>query len=552
MGGAYGAAPGGTGACGGAGGARASPLVHACRDKCPPRVSPEATAPLRARRTGVQRGGARALHAAAVLFACLLLPRGSRAQFLTTWFAGAGTTGTHVDGPLLTATFSGSYLSMAVAPNSTLYIGDGPAIRAVAYGASVTTTVAYNASLIFYGICVDPNNAKVYAIGIYSGTLCGLYEIRAGATVNGTMRTIVTGLVNAMACAVDNNGNVLVAVLASQLVRINPANGALTNLLNGTAASSYMTGTSPASAFSQVTYCVDVERTSGDILFCDNAPVTTVAGIRRINATSSAITTVFNTSAPVNIAVGPNFWFVAATSGNSWNMWTVATNSVSYPTMANNVGKPNYIRGLAADVNTGVFYCSTPNAIWLMSPLAPAPPPAAPPPPAPPGIMSGALTVCGSSSQSSAGTPASSAVDANLATEWVSALNATANLLPVGSWLCINLPSGITQLTFWQRQTANVLNDVILTASLAFSDGSNSTLAFGNYSIAAALKPVTVPVSGTPSQVNITITRVMGIANTGGIAAAGNVGFSQITALMMASPPPRCVPTVPRVALEAH
>ena len=503
----------------------------------------------------MQRGGARALHAAAVLFVCLLLPRGSWAQFLTTWFAGAGTTGTHVDGPLLTATFSGSYLGMAVAPNSTLYIGDGPAIRAVAYGASVTTTVAYQTALIFLGVCVDPNSAKVYAIGSYAGTSCGLYEIRAGATVNGTVRTIVTGIINGMACAVDNNGNVLVALYASQLVRINPANGTTTNLLNGTSASSYMTGTSPASAFSQVTYCVDIERTSGDILFCDNAPVTTVAGIRRINATSSAITTVFNSSAPINIAVGPNFWFVASTGGNSWNMWTVATNSVSYPAMANTIGKPNYIRGLAADVNTGVFYCSTQNSIWRMSAVGTAPPPAAPPPPAPPGIMSGALTVCGSSSQSTVGTPASNAVDTgvnSLATEWVSALNATANLLPVGSWLCLNLPSGITQLTFWQRQTAVVLNDVILTASLSFSDSSSATLAFGNYSIAAALKPVTVPVSGTPSQVNITITRVMGIANTGGIAAAGNVGFSQITALVMASPPPRCVPTVPRVALEEH
>ena len=477
--GAYGAVPGGAGACGGAGETLASPQ-HACptcRDAGPRHASPAATAPSRARGVGVQRGGARALHAAAVLFACLLLPCGSQAQFLTTWFAGAGTTGTHVDGPLLTATFSGVYLGMAVAPNSTLYIGDGPAIRAVAFGSSVTTTVAYQSALSFMSVCIDPNSGAVYSVASISGTNCGLYEIRAGATVNGTVRTIVTGIINGMACAVDNNGNVIVAEYASQLVRINPANGAITNLLNGTSAISYMTGTSPASAFAQVPYCVDIERTSGDILFCDNAAPTTLAGIRRINATSSAITTVFNSSGPVNIAVGPNFWFVASTNGNSWNMWTVATNSVSYPTMANNVGTPNYIRGLAADANKGVFYCSTQNAIWLMSPLAPAPPPAAAPPPAPPGIMAGAITVCGSSSQSTVGTPASNAVDANLATEWVSALNATANILPVGSWLCINLPSGITQLTFWQRQTAVVLNDVILTASLAFSDSSSATLA---------------------------------------------------------------------------
>jgi hypothetical protein len=331
-----------------------------------------------------------------------------------------------------------------------------------------------------------------------------------------------------MACAVDNNGNVLIAQYASQLVRINPANGASTNLLNGTSGTSYMTGTSPASAFAIVPYCVGVERTTGDILFCDYGNTVANGGIRRISATTSAITTAFNCSTPVSIAVGPNYWLVASSSGNGWTMWTVATSTVSYPT----INKPNYISGQAADATTGVFYFSTQNIVYLAVPVAPAPPPAAPPPPAPPGIMSGALTVCGNSSVNG-GYVASNAVDASLATEWQAAAGA------VGSWLCLNLPSGITQLTFWQRQTASSLNDVILFASLAFSDGSSATLAFGNYSVASAKTPVTVAVSGTLGQVNITITRVMGIVNT------GNVGFSQITALRMASPPPMCVPAAP-------
>ena len=261
-------------------------------------------------------------------------------------------------------------------------------------------------------------------------------------------------------------------------------------------------------------------------------------------------TQVFSLSyAPWAIVIlpGTQKWLIigyGATYTMDLYQWNDATSTLTplYYQSSQLFGVPLYANNMAADPNSSNVYMSTTTAVYLLAPNPLAPPPASPPPPEPPGVTasaSGVLTSCGASSMYSPSYAPTMAFDNNMATEWATASVGT------GSWLCVSLspPSGqqVTALTFTQRQSTNI-NDLIMTASLNFSDGTQATLEFGNYAyttVASAHTPVTVPVTGTPTSVNITVTRTIGLTLT------GNVGFAEITASTGPLPPPPPTPPSP-------
>ena len=176
-------------------------------------------------------------------------------------------------------------------------------------------------------------------------------------------------------------------------------------------------------------------------------------------------------------------------------------------------------------------------SVLCVNPLSPPPPSSPPlsppPPPSPPGFMllSGALGICGTSSQFDNTYSGANAVDGDLSTEWATASVGT------GSWICITLPGSyaVAQLTFWQRQTTSSIFDLIVDALATFSDGTTQTFRFSPYSVTTARMPVTLSVTGTPTWVNVSVLSVQG---TGTAASQGNVGLAEVYAYGFAYPPP--------------
>ena len=121
---------------------------------------------------------------------------------------------------------------------------------------------------------------------------------------------------SSMACAVDNNGNVVVArTFSYNLVLLTLAGGVntATNLLNG--GNRITVNGVGTAAYSHETYCVWIEPVSGDIIWCDygGSDGTGTGSIRRRSATTTATSIVFNVTSPKGFApdaTGAN-WYVA-------------------------------------------------------------------------------------------------------------------------------------------------------------------------------------------------------------------------------------------------
>ena len=215
----------------------------------------------------------------------LLLPRACHGQYSSVLYAGnAGGSAGHVDGPLLSATLSSSG-PMAVAPNGTLYIGDSNYLRAIAAGASVTTTVltmpasGTSTDSNFGALCVDPANGALYGVNLAGN----LYQLFGGGWL-----FIASGMQAPAGCAVDTMGNVLVTLICN-IVRVVPSTGASTNLLNGNCAT--VNGLSPSTAKATAPAGIAVIPSTGDILFCDRASYGGSGFVRRINSQTSMTTT---------------------------------------------------------------------------------------------------------------------------------------------------------------------------------------------------------------------------------------------------------------------
>jgi hypothetical protein len=451
-------------------------------------------------------------------------------------YAGSSTTG-HTDvSPLTSATFNTfNGNGLAFAPNGTLYVADNPSFRVIDPGATTTRTLPTSGSPAYTGVCVDSARGFVYAVDYNARTLVQLYG-------NGNSRTIVGSGLYALACAVEASGSVIVANTYSyNLVRVNVTTGATTALLNG---GNRLTvdGTGTA-AYTHEPFCVWTEPVSGDIIWCDygGSDGSGTGSIRRRRAATTATSIVFNVSNPTALtpdATGAN-WFVAYNNGQSFAVYNVATNSVTYPSISASPGV-GYVKALTLHPTTGVLHALNGKIIYQLvppnPPLPPAPPPASPPPPGPPsyGAVSG-VTSCGVSSSFGAGNGASSAIDGNMGTEW-----ASASIGP-GSWMCFNLPTSkrVTVFTIWQRQGTTSMNDLIVSATATFSDSSTQAITFAPYSVAAARMSVSVPVPSGATTVNVSVNTVQG--NMGN----GNVGIAEASAYGVNWPPPSPPPSPP-------
>ena len=325
-------------------------------------------------------------------------------------------------------------------------------------------------------------------------------------------------------------------LLRYNLVRVNPSTGASSPLLNG--GNRVTVNGVGTAAYSHETYCVWVEPSSGDIIWCDygGSDGSGTGAIRRLSAATSATSIVFNVTSPVALtpdATGAN-WLVS-TASNGLSSYNVASNSVSSLSITSVVSS---VMSIAVNPATGVVYVANTKTLYTLG--APAPPPTLPPPSSPPGFMLlTGLSSCGTSSQFDNSMPGANAVDNHLNTEW-----ATASV-GAGSWICITLPSGhaVAQLTFWQRQGTGSIFDLILDALATFSDGATQPFRFSPYSLTTARMPVTVSVTGTPTWVNVSVVSAQG---TGTGYSQGNVGLAEVYAYgypgyppPSPSPPPR-------------
>ena len=145
--------------------------------------------------------------AALLLRLVLVLAAASRAaaQWASTVYAGSTNTSGHVDGALTAAaTFSfSSGAGLAFAPNGTLYVADNPSFRVIDPGSATVCTLVTGGG--FSAVCVNSASGAVYAFD-YIGSPRALVQLYS----NGVKRTITTGFY-ALACAVDGNGDIIVA-----------------------------------------------------------------------------------------------------------------------------------------------------------------------------------------------------------------------------------------------------------------------------------------------------------------------------------------------------
>ena len=219
----------------------------------------------------------------------------------------------HLDGPLLSATFWTTLgNNLAFFQNGTLLISDKSKIRVVDPGGSNTRTiidVTTDPTTEYRGICMNQMTGAVYAMNF------GRRQVE---------RIYLSGVTNAIfsqawdfypsGCAVHpTSGNIIMGSTGRNVNVLNPTTTVLTALLDGSQRSTINAlGTA---SFSHEVYCVWVEPSSGDIIFCDfgnylNQDGTGAGAVRRYNISSTATTTVFNVTQPISLtpdATGANW-----------------------------------------------------------------------------------------------------------------------------------------------------------------------------------------------------------------------------------------------------
>ena len=420
------------------------------------------------------------------------------AQWWWSVYAGSTSTSGHVDGALTSAAtfsfFNGQ--SMAFAPNGTLYIADTTNLRVITPGATSTTTLTTGQA--FTTVCVDSSSGAVYAIDYTAGYLYQLYS-------NGNKRQICS-MSGSLACAVEPSGNIIVAQTFSyNLIRVDPSTGATTALLNG--GNRYTIDGVGTAAYSHETYCVWVEPTTGDIIWCDYGGTdgTGTGSIRRRSAATTATSIMFNITYPRALTLDASGTQLLFFDQPTQNLYVYSMSSNSYTSQWFGIG---YAYALAKNPITGLIYAANSKTLYLVNapapsppPYPPAPPPGPPPPPRPPGFATMSLSSCGYSTQYSGGYSAAMAYDGNTGTNW-----ASASVGP-GTWICVSWTAANRPLllSFAQRQDTTSAADLIVDATATFSDSTVQTLRFSPYSLTDARATVWLSVTGAPLWVNFSV-----------------------------------------------
>ena len=309
----------------------------------------------------------------------------AEAQWVSTLYAGNTQQG-HVDGSLLSATFSFNLGSnIAFLQNGTLFIADSTRIRVIDPGGTSTRTIidaTADPNTDYRGICINTATNRVYAVNY------GLRRLER-IWLNGA-KTVVATLWNfyPLACTVDpTTGDIIAANTYSyNLERVNATTGTRTSLLNGNDRKTInAVGTA---SYTHEPFCVWVEPTSGDIIWCDagGSDGTGSGSIRRYRVATSTASTIFNVNSPVALApdaTGAN-WFVFSSNGQSFGVYNVASNTYSGSWISPWIG---YGTALTVHPTTGQLYASAGSGgygIYTIDPPPPSPPPEPPSPPSPP------------------------------------------------------------------------------------------------------------------------------------------------------------------------
>jgi len=216
----------------------------------------------------------------------------------------------HVDGPLLNATFWTTLgNNLMFFQNGTLLISDQTKIRVVDPGGSSTRTIidaTADPTTTYKGICMNQVTGAVYVMNYGRRQVERIY-------LNGTKVALFSQSWDfyPSACAVHpTSGNIIVGSTGRNVNIFNPTTSVLTALLDGTQRAT-VNAIGTASITHEV-YCVWVEPSSGDIIFCDygNSDGTGLGAIRRYSLSSTATTTVFNVTQPISVtpdATGANW-----------------------------------------------------------------------------------------------------------------------------------------------------------------------------------------------------------------------------------------------------